>query len=78
MPAACPRTLGELQEDGARYICTSCRSCGREGTYLVKRLMSAYGNLDLPRLLQGLSFGCQKRVASMPDDPCKNDFVGLK
>ena len=78
MPTTRPRTLEVLEENGARYICTACRSCGREGTYLVKRLLSAYGNLDLPRLLQGLSFGCQKRVASMPDDPCKNDFVVLK
>ena len=76
MPYSSPRTLLELHEAGEAHLLTSCPNCGREGTYLVKRLLEAYGNLELPMLLIGLSFGCEKRIASSPNDLCENRFIG--
>ena len=76
MPYFSPRTLLELHEAGETHLLTSCPNCGREGTYLVKRLLDAYGNLELPMLLRGLSFGCEKLIVSRPNDTCENRFIG--
>jgi hypothetical protein len=76
MPYFSPRILLELHEAGEIHLLTSCPNCGREGTYYVKRLLEAYGNLELPVLLRGLTFGCEKRIAARPNDLCENRFVG--
>ena len=78
MPYLSPKTLLDLHEAGELHILTSCPNCGREGTFLVKRLLEAYGNLKLPVLLRGLTFGCEKRIAARPNDLCENRFVDVE
>ena len=73
-----PKTLLNLHEAGELHILTSCQNCGREGTFLVKRLLEAYGNLELPVLLRGLTFGCEMRIAARPNDLCENRFVDVE
>ena len=76
MPYIGSKTLLDLHEAGETNLLTSFPNCGREGTFLVKRLLEAYGNLELPVLLRGLTFGCEMRIAARPNDLCENRFVG--
>ena len=78
MPYIGSKTLLDLHEAGETHLLTSCPNCGREGTFLVKRLLEAYGNLELPVLLRGLTFGCEKRIAARPNDLCENRFVDVE
>ena len=78
MPYIGSKTLLDLHEAGETHLLTSCPNCGREGTFLVKRLLEAYGNLELPVLLRGLTFGCEKRIAARPNDFCENRFVDVE
>lgn len=70
--------LQKFYDAGDKYVHASCHKCRRNGSYYIKRALEAYGNLPVAKLIEGLTLGCERRIAANPLDPCVAVLVGLK
>ena len=75
MPRSGAITLSDLDvPDGVAHLTITCRPCGREGRYLVRRLMAQHGDMGLPDLLALMTVDCLKHHAAAIHDRCNAMF----
>jgi len=75
MPRSGAVTLRELaQQEGRTHLTVACEPCGRQGRYLVRRLLEQQGDLGLPDVLAQLTQDCPKHQNVAIHDRCRAVF----
>ena len=75
MPRSGAVTLGELaRQEGRAHLTIACEPCGRQGRYLVRRLLEQQGDLGLPDVLAQLTQDCTKHQNVAIHDRCRAVF----
>ena len=75
MPRSGAITLSGLDvPEGAVHLTVVCTQCGREGRYLVRRLMVQHGYMGLPDLLALMTQDCPRHQNVAIHDRCNAVF----
>ena len=72
MPRSGAVTLGELaRQEGRTHLTIACKPCGRQGHYLVRRLLELHGDPGLPDVLAQLNHNCADHQNVAIHDRCR-------